>query len=94
MESISITLAFPIAGFSSLKKEMVSLFADGSSDYLTQFQKDGQLFLGKKLPSPVDFDTLERTAQHILSIVERLCPLETITIDTLMIFADDLHGNG
>lgn len=94
MESISIILAFPIADSSSLKKELVPFFADGSSDYLTQFQRDGQLFLGKRLSSPVDFETLERSAQNILSLIERLFPPETITIDSLMIFTDQTDGNG
>lgn len=88
METSSILVAVRIDRSFLSKNGVDSLFTTGKPEYLTKYEVEGDIYLGKKVETPLSLEQLEGMGQHVLSLVSKIYPGETFNTDALVIFPD------
>ncbi len=88
METNSILIAVQIDRSHNKDGGAHQLFITGDPEYLTQFEVNGSFFLGKKVETPLDYDTLHSAGTHIVSLLAKACPQQKYALEDLQIFPD------
>ncbi len=69
---------------------LLQLFTQGGEEYLEFFHHQGQRYLGKSVGDHTDTARLRLVAPHILSLLQRLLPDYSFSIDSLLLLPGEV----